>query len=205
VGAARTYRSTGADCFYGLGLTGRPMHSAIRFNPGRAHPSGRGFSLIELVAVMTLAAILAAVAVPAMTSTGSMRRQAGAHQVARDLRLARELGITTGRTAWVGFDVASQAYTLRLEPFGNPGRAQSVAWIDPATRRDFAQEFDVGERIGIRISAVSIGGGAWVGFDSTGRPRSHNESLLAATGSITLDGSVVISVEPGAGWIEVQP
>jgi len=202
---ACSHRAAAGDCFFGLPLTGRLMHSTSRFKPGRAHLSGRGFSLIELVAVMTLAAILAAVAVPAMTSTGSMRRKAAAHQVARDLRLARELGITTGRTAWIGFDVGAQAYTLRLEPFGSTGRDQSVTWVDPATGRDFVQEFGAGDRSGIVISSVSFGGGSWIGFDSMGRPRSHNESLLATTGSITLNDSVVVSVELGAGWIEVQP
>ena len=181
------------------------MQKSIRSNTGRARPSGRGFSLIELIAVMTVAAILAAVAVPSMSSTGAMRRRGAAAQLARDLRLARELGLTTGRTAWVSFDTAAETYALRLEPFGNPGRPQSVEWNDPATGRAFQQTLNAGEWSGITIASASFGGGSWIGFDPLGRPRTYSGSALATTGVLTLDGGVAVTVEPGTGRVEVTP
>ena len=181
------------------------MPNAVRINPNRVRSSGRGFSLIELITVMTVAAILAAVAVPAMTSTGSMRRRAAAAQTARDIRVARELGITTGRTAWISFDAAAESYALRLEPLGNPGRAQSVAWTDPATGRAFTQAFNTGEWVGVTIASASFGGGTWIGFDRLGRPLTYGESMLSTTGQVTLDGAVVVSVEPDTGRVAVTP
>ncbi len=175
-----------------------------RDNHGRAPKRGRGFSLIELVAVMTVAAILAAVAVPSMMSTGSMRRRSAAAQVARDLRLARELGCTTGRTAWLVFDTTAQTYALMQEPMGTPGRGLSVAWTDPATGRAFQQSMNTGDWVGVTIDSVSLGGGSWIGFDRLGRPLAFSETQLTGTAQVVL-GAVTILVEPGTGRVEVTP
>jgi prepilin-type N-terminal cleavage/methylation domain-containing protein len=172
----------------------------------RARFHGRGFSLIELVAVMSVAAILAAVAIPAMSSTTSMRRKSAAAQLARDLRLARDLSLTTGRRSWVSFNTGAESYSLLLEPVGNPGRTQSVAWTDPASGRAFQQVFGTSEWAGITIDNLNVdGGGSWIGFDSLGRPVNSNESELNASASITLSGNYVVRVEPGTGHIGVTP
>lgn len=174
-------------------------------NSRRARLIGRGFSLIELIAVMTIAAILAGIAVPAMTSTGTMRRRIAAAQVARDVRLAREIAMTTGRTTWVAFDLAAEEYEIRIEPFGNPGRAQAVAWADPATGHAFRQRLNIGEWSGIQIETAMFGGGTWVGFDRLGRPRTHSESDLQTTGRVRIESGSAIEIEPETGRIEVQP
>jgi prepilin-type N-terminal cleavage/methylation domain-containing protein len=172
---------------------------------GRAQNSGRGFSLIELIAVMTMAAVLAAVAVPAMTSTGAMRKKAAATQRARDMRIAREMAQATGRNSWVVVDAATETYSIRIEPHGNPGRAQALAWTDPATGRAFVQTLGSGEWAGVTIDTAAIGGGTWVGFDRLGRPLTQGESPLLTTGRIRLDGGPAIDVEPETGRIEVVP
>lgn len=181
------------------------MHSMSRTIPSRARPCGRGFSLVELVAVLTIAAIVAAVTVPAMSSTGAVRRSAAAWQVARDLRVAREIGITTGRNAWVTFDATAESYTIRIEPFGNPGRAQAVGWIDPATGREFRQRFGDAEWAGVAIVSASFGGGSVVGFDRLGGPLVHTGAAMLTTGQVVLEGGGTVSIEPGTGRVEVGP
>lgn len=181
------------------------MPNAVRINSNRVRSSGRGFSLIELITVMTVVAILAAVAVPAMTSTGSMRRRAAAAQIARDLRVAREVGVTTGRTAWMSFDAAAETYAMKVEPLGVSGRSHASAWIDPATGRAFQQLLNSGEWSGVTIASASFGGGSWVGFDRLGRPLNSSEVELTSVGQLALDGGVVISIEPGTGRVAVAP
>ena len=181
------------------------MNGRQPYNQHRVRGTGRGFSLIELVAVMTVAAILAAIAIPSLSSTASMRGRAAAAQVARDLRVARELGVLTGRRTWVVFDVPASAYQLRVEPIGNPGRLQAEQWLDPATGRGFQQELAAGQWEGVSLVGASIGGGTWVGFDARGRPLNHSELPLSTPAQITLTGPLVVSVEPESGHVEVSP
>lgn len=181
------------------------MASESRTFPCRVRSSGRGFSLAELVAVLTVAAVLAAVAVPAMTSTAGMRRSAAAAQVARDLRLAREIAASDALPTWVAFDVAGNRYSLRIEQRANPGRANALPWTDPATGRDHMQRFGESEYAGASLVSASIGGGTWVGFDWQGRPLSFSGAALTTTGTIGLGSGLEVRIEPGTGHVGVLP
>lgn len=181
------------------------MAAQTRTNPRRVRLAGRGFSLVELVAVLTVAAVLAAVAVPAMTSTTGTRRSAAAAQVARDLRLAREMAVAAALPAWVAFDVAGNQYALRIEQRVNPGRAHALPWTDPATGRDHVQRFGVAEFAGVSLVSASIGGGSWAGFDWKGRPLAFGGTALTTTGTIGLGSGVEVRIEPGTGHVRVLP
>ena len=115
------------------------------------------------------------------------------------------MAVTTGRTAWISFDAAAETYAMKVEPLGISGRSQASAWIDPATGRAFQQFLNSGEWAGVTIASASFGGGSWVGFDRLGRPLNFSEVELTSAGQLTLDGGVVVSVEPGTGRVAVAP
>ena len=83
----------------------------------RPHRGG-GFSLIELVAVLVIAAIMAAVAVPTLSSLAATRAWAAAKLVARDLTYARERAMTTGLRTWVGFKTGEVLYDRKERAAG---------------------------------------------------------------------------------------
>lgn len=73
----------------------------------------RGFTLLELVIVVTTMGLLAAVAVPRLTGVVTTRRvTAAAERVAADLRYARAYARATGTPVTVGFDEEIGRYTL---------------------------------------------------------------------------------------------
>jgi len=82
------------------------MASSPRIRP-------RAFSLIEVVLVLSLLAVVAAIAIPRYAASLShYRLDAAARRVAADLALARQRAKTTGTSQPVAFAVAANSYSL---------------------------------------------------------------------------------------------
>lgn len=143
-----------------------------------------GFTLIELVMVMVIIGILAAMAVPRLSITDtSVHAQAA--QMARDLRHVQMLAMTGGET-------------LTFQSLGGSYRCiDSTATLitDPATQQPFNQTF----ANGVSASAGSLS------FDSLGRPVGGG-ALLSATTTFTVSGggqSATLSISPVSGFVAV--
>lgn len=165
---------------------------------GRAGIARRGFSLIEIVVVMSVLGILAVVAVPNSCSVLSTRQKVAARMIAKDLGFARQHALATGRTVWVVFSASGDTYSLLEEPAGSTGRGGAVALTDPATGAAFVQRLNVNEFGAVDLTAASIGGGSEVGFDWRGRPKTNDTTFLSSAGTVTISGAT-ISIEPETG------
>lgn len=181
----------------------------FRFLPSSASPTGRrsikdgGFTLVELIAVISLLAVVAAVCVPSLASMGQTRAAAAARQLLHDLSYARESAQTTGLTHWVAFDVAGNRYSLAAETAGSPGHAGALAITDPATGNTYSQFLGSAEFVGVSLTSVSFSSTSEVGFDAIGRPLSASASPLNTQGSVLLTGGHGITIEPGTGCIQL--
>jgi type II secretion system protein H len=137
----------------------------------------QGFSLLELLLVMALAGMLAALVVPSLTGTlESARLKGSAGEVRAALTLARTLAVSEARSRFVDFDLGRGEYGVS----GDPRK-----WLMPE---------------GIRLSSIRLGsaeaedGVVRVRFYPDGSADEAQVAISSATG-----GSRRVSVDPLTG------
>lgn len=154
-----------------------------------------GFSLMELIAVMLLAAILAAVALPRFYQSGAFAGRGFADQTLAALRYAQKAAVAMRRDVCVAID--ANAGTLALTYAATAGAGQPCNGgdlLNPASGQAFVITAPAG---------VGFAAGANFMFDSLGRPLAANGALLGAATSIQLVGGApqVVTVEPETGYV----
>jgi len=161
-----------------------------------------GFSLVELIIVITIMGILAWIAYPRLTATTEIKLDAAARRVAADLRYAQNRSIGTRVVHGLLFDAAAERYSV-FAP------TPATIAVDPADRArtltvDFTRRTEFN---GVTIVSAAFGTTPGVKFDYFGVPRDTAGTDLAATGRVVLTcGGLVDTVEvtPATGKVTVR-
>jgi prepilin-type N-terminal cleavage/methylation domain-containing protein len=161
-----------------------------------------GFTMVELVLVITLIGILAWIAYPRFAAVYEIKLDAAARRVAGDLRFAQSRSIGTRRVHGVLFEPAQGRYTVFA-----PGPATPIA--DPADRSrplrvDFARTT---EYRGVTIASATFGATSGVKFDFFGVPLDTAGTELLSAGRVVLtyqSYTDTVEVSPGTGAVEVR-
>ncbi|QYU70063.1 GspH/FimT family protein [Leptolyngbya sp. 15MV] len=158
--------------------------------------------MVELIAVMTIAAILAAAAVPAMTTLRAARIESAQLMIVRDLGYARDRAVATGTPHRVAFDVIQQQYRLMLVPSGDPASQVTTSHTTPAGG-EYVVRFGQNEFSGVLLVSASLGGGASVTFDWRGTPHGAGGTpLLSGTHEVRLAGGRGVRLRAITGLAE---
>ena len=96
-----TYRTTRAHCTSVEEDTGYSLRII-----------SSGFTIVEIVIVVVIIGIIALVAVPMMSSAGSLQIRSAANMIAADLEYARSMSISRGQNYSVVFDKNADSYEI---------------------------------------------------------------------------------------------
>jgi MSHA pilin protein MshC len=98
------------------------------------HKCGRGFTLIELIASITIIAILAAVALPRLTAATPFAERGYADGIAASLRQSRAVALASGCA--VQFTIDGAGYRAFQHAASGTHCAAAGAWSTPVQRGD---------------------------------------------------------------------
>jgi len=128
----------------------------------------RGFTLVEVLVVVTIIAIAAAVVVPSMSQTGSLGVQAGGRMIIADLLFAQNDAIAQQKSRKVVFTTAQNKYHLAALD----GTVLGVNWkAGEASSGNYIVDFNNDDRFpGVKIENANFGDDGEIVFDALGSP-----------------------------------
>jgi len=151
----------------------------------------RGFTLIELIAVIVIIAIAAMLAIPMFGSAASAQIRAAADMVAADLEYAKSMAISRQKTYTVTFDESAESYSITDE---------SGIISHPVTHKDYVVNFKEDGRVNkVNIVDADFASSEQVSFTYLGSPDNG--------GSVTLSGgtkTMTITVEAVTGYVSIS-
>jgi len=152
-----------------------------------------GFSLIEILIVVMIIAIAAAMAIPMMSSAGGIQVRSAANMVAADLEYAKSMAISRGRNFSVVFDKSEESYSVE---------DQDGVIAHPVKKGfDYVVDFRSDSRLDkVDIADVDFNSEEAVEFDYLGSPDNGGIITLQADGT-----TVTIIVEAVTGFISILP
>jgi len=159
-------------------------------NMARWMTPDRGFTLVELLIVIAVLVIAAAIVIPSIGSAADTQAVSAARVLGSDLEVTRSLALTTQEPHSLVFSPDLQSYKV-VANYGGEAYATVVAVPHPVTA---GRQFDVtlarqNGMDAVRIAGVSFGGSTYVTFDSQGEPSSAG-AVTVESGQVQMQVSV---------------
>jgi type II secretory pathway pseudopilin PulG len=164
--------------------------------------AARGFTLVELVLIISILGLLVVIAVPDRSAVDEVSLRSAARRLASDIRYAQGQSIARRIRHGVRFELEEKRYevvaTGRGEPIEDPGargHALVVSFKDPSAAH------------GVTLVSASFDGAPEVSFDYFGVPSNVAGREIRRPGLVVLAcGGMTSSVEiaPGTGKVTVR-
>ena len=178
----------------------------------RERQTKRAFTLVEILVVVVILGITAAIVVPQIGTQSDLKAAAAAREVMADLIYAQNRSIATQTKHYVVFDTTagSQKYSIKM--------GSGMVDIPHPITKDTSYVVKLGQKntplADISLGAVSFESFTTIAFDELGVPYSYDPSTTNTTALSTSGGSTIqikcgaytltVSIEPYTGEIKVN-
>jgi type II secretion system protein H len=154
-----------------------------------------GFTLVEILMVVVILGIVAAVIVPQLGARDDLKVSAGARMLIADLSYAQSRAIATQRKQYVQF--AGQQYFILSRTSDNAALQQIV---HPVNAGNYVITFDDGPLRDVRVVEATFGTAAMIAFDEQGSPLQY-DSATNSSSALTSPG--IIRIQSGANFMTI--
>jgi len=152
-----------------------------------------GFTLIEILVVIVILGLLAAVVIPSVANTGQMQVHSAAAMLTSDIQYAQSLAISSQRPVTISFSPSGDYYTVHWsnesDPLEHPIRKKAYV-VNFRTEHGFER---------VELVSASFGGTTDVMFDELGAPDNAGSVVLRAGATV-----YTVSVASATGKVTVS-
>lgn len=154
----------------------------------------RGFTLGELVIVLVITGILAAVAIPRLFDKSGFAARGARDFVASALRYAQKSAVAMRRNVCVTVGTTSVTMTYATTAGSGVACSGAATITNPATNLPYAST--------VYEQGATASGTTSLVFDALGRPMSSALSPLTSAASISISGyATALTIEPETGYV----
>jgi prepilin-type N-terminal cleavage/methylation domain-containing protein len=168
----------------------------------KKHKQKVGFTLVEILVVVVILAIAAAMAVPMFSGAAGFQTQSAANMIAADLEYAKSMAISHQQQYGIIFDTGAGAYQV-------VDQYEAVIQNPVKAGFQYTVNFHGDSRLNqVDLTAANFNGGSKIFFNYLGSPCTTKDGATAMnSGTITVQGggtTITITVEPVTGYIRIQ-
>jgi prepilin-type N-terminal cleavage/methylation domain-containing protein len=164
--------------------------------------TSRGFSMTELIVIISILGILSWLAYPKVSAMDEIKLDAAARRLAGDLRYAQSLAMSRRVIHGILFNPALEKYTVfapnAATPITDPADRARTMIVDYTSRTEFR---------GVLVQSATFGTTPGVTFDYFGVPRDTAGVDLSSTGTVVLSyqgQTDTVFVAPQTGMVTVR-
>jgi prepilin-type N-terminal cleavage/methylation domain-containing protein len=174
-------------------------HDSWKAAPRRYRPRS-GFTLIEILVMVVILGIMAAVILPQLGTTNDQKSMAAARVVMADLLYAQSRSISLQQMHYVQFNTSNGTYQVMTSV------SPAVMINNPMSGQAYTVRFGSSSTTGLQsmqLGSANFDGQTVIAFDSMGVPYSYNTSTSTATALVS--GTIVITSGAASSTITVAP
>ena len=160
-----------------------------------------GFTIVELIMVIVILAVIAALAIPRFDSYYTIILEGAARRLVSDIRYTQRLAIAKHDDYGIEFNTGSDSYRVYRV-------SDNSTAVEPLSRGNFIMNYTTDSEFkSIDLASANFGGTSNLRFTSLGTPQDANGNNLASAGTATISykgSSKTVSVTINTGKVNLQ-